>query len=140
MVNCANRWPRYPTTALQLSDSALQNLDTKPVALLHVAPHAATPVFPDLWIVRPLAVRPQPELRAVPQISTTNVQRTVGWHLLSIFVETDHVVLAIDNNPVFTAGGNYGYDTVTTFQSGPYWWPDIYSYWDDYVGFVYKAN
>jgi hypothetical protein len=75
-----------------------------------------------------------------PQVSTTSVQRTLGWHLLSIFVESDHVVLAIDNNPVFTASGNYAYDSVTILQSGPYWRPDTYSYWDDYVGGAYKAN
>jgi hypothetical protein len=75
-----------------------------------------------------------------PQISTTNVQRTKAWHLFSIFVEQDTVVLVIDNNAVFVANGNYAYDTVTILQSGPYWRPDTYSYWDDYVGPVYKAN
>lgn len=75
-----------------------------------------------------------------PQISTTNVQRTVGWHMLSIFIGTDSITLAIDGNSVFTTSGNYSYDTVTIFQSGPSWRPDTHSYWDDYEGPVYKAN
>ena len=75
-----------------------------------------------------------------PQVTTTAVNRTVAWHNFSIFVETDHVILAIDGKAVYTYSGNYGYDIVTISQSGPYWRPDTYSYWDDYVGPVWTAQ
>lgn len=75
-----------------------------------------------------------------PQVSTTNVQRTAGWHMLSIFIGTDSITLAIDGNSVFTTSGNYAYDQVAITQSGPNWRPDTYSYWDDYEGPVWKAN
>lgn len=75
-----------------------------------------------------------------PQISTTSVQRTAGWHNLSIFVGTDSITLAIDGNSVFTTAGNYSYDTVTLMQSGPYWRPDTYSYWDDFAAPVWQPN
>ena len=75
-----------------------------------------------------------------PQISTTNVQRTVGWHNLSVFVGTDSITLAIDGNSVFTTAGNYSYDTITLFQSGPEWRPNTYSYWDDFAAPVWQPN
>lgn len=75
-----------------------------------------------------------------PQISTTNVHRTVGWHILSIFVGSDSITLAIDGNAVFTTSANYSYDRIMITQSGPYWRPDTYSYWDDYEGPVWKPN
>lgn len=72
-----------------------------------------------------------------PQISTTNVHRTAGWHILSIFVGSDSITLAIDGIAVFTGKGNYSYDTVQVGQSGPVWRPDTYSYWDDFAGPVW---
>ena len=75
-----------------------------------------------------------------PQISTTNVQRTAGWHNLSIFVGTDSITLAIDGTSVFTTAGNYSYDSVSIFQSGPGWRPDTYSYWDDFAAPVWQPN
>jgi len=75
-----------------------------------------------------------------PQVTTTNVQRTVGWHSLSIFVGTDSVTLAIDGSPVFTTSGNYSYDSITLNQSGPGWRPDTYSYWDDFAAPVWLPN
>ena len=75
-----------------------------------------------------------------PQTSTTNVRRTPGWHNLSIFVAGNSITLAIDGQAVFTTAGSYSYDTVMLFQSGPYWRPDTYSYWDDFASPVWKAN
>jgi hypothetical protein len=73
-----------------------------------------------------------------PQISTTKVQRTAGWHNLSMTVGSDSVTLAIDGKAVFTASGNYSYDSVTLSQSGPSFRPDTYSYWDNFASPVYK--
>ena len=73
-----------------------------------------------------------------PQISTTNVPRTAGWHNLTITVGSDSVTLAIDGKAVFTASGNYSYNSVTLSQSGPYWRPDTYSYWDNFAASVWK--
>lgn len=75
-----------------------------------------------------------------PQISTTNVHRVAGWHILSIFVGGDSITLAIDGSSVFTTSGNYSYDRIMITQSGPDWRPDTYSYWDDYEGPVWKPN
>lgn len=75
-----------------------------------------------------------------PQISTTNVHRVAGWHILSIYVGSDSITLAIDGTSVFTTSGNYSYDSIMIAQSGPNWRPDTYSYWDDYEGPVWKPN
>lgn len=72
-----------------------------------------------------------------PQTSTTNVHRTAGWHILSVFVGSDSITLAIDGNAVFTGKGNYSYNTLQISQSGPVWRPDTYSYWDDFAGPVW---
>lgn len=83
---------------------------------------------------------PNQDCGLYPQVSTTNVQRTTGWHNLSIVVETDHVVLVIDGKAVFTAAGSYAYDSVTIEQSGLDWRPNTYSFWDDYVGPVWTGS
>jgi hypothetical protein len=75
-----------------------------------------------------------------PQISTTSVRRVAGWHVLSIFVGSDSITLAIDGTSVFTTSGNHSYDRIMISQSGPDWRPDTYSYWDDYEGPVWKPN
>ncbi len=59
---------------------------------------------------------PNQDCGIYPQISTTNVQRTPGWHMLSIFIGVDSITLAIDGNSVFTTSDNYSYDTVSILQ------------------------
>jgi hypothetical protein len=73
-----------------------------------------------------------------PQISTTNVPRTVGWHNLTITIGSDSITLAIDGKAVFIGSGNYSYDSVTLSQSGPSFRPDTFSYWDNFAANVWK--
>jgi hypothetical protein len=75
-----------------------------------------------------------------PQVSTTNVHRTAGWHNFKISVGVTSISLSIDGNAVFTTNGPYGYDSITLSQSGPYWRPDTESYWDDFTAAVWNGN
>ena len=83
---------------------------------------------------------PNQNCGSYPQISTTNVHRMAGWHNFSIFAGNDSVTLAIDGTAVFTASGNYAYDSITISQSGPVWRPDTTSYWDDSAVGVWRPN
>jgi hypothetical protein len=67
-----------------------------------------------------------------PQTSTTNVQRTLGWHRLEVNVATDFIALAIDGQSVFVNGGDYSFDTIDLSVSGPAWRPDTAAYFDDF--------
>lgn len=67
-----------------------------------------------------------------PQITTTNIGRTGGWHNLVIDVGAHSMNWSIDGTSVFFLAGDYSFDTVQLNESGPYWRPDTYSYWDDF--------
>jgi hypothetical protein len=67
-----------------------------------------------------------------PQTSTTSITRTLGWHRLEINVTSSTVVFSIDDTEVFTATGNYVFDTVYISASGPNWRPDTVAYFDDF--------
>jgi len=67
-----------------------------------------------------------------PQTSTTNVSRTAGWHKLDINVAAGSTTFAIDSTAVFTASGDYSFDSVTIFMSGPFWRPNTVAYFDDF--------
>ena len=67
-----------------------------------------------------------------PQAQTTHVQRTLGWHFLTIKVEANDVVFSIDGDVTFTAPGDYAFDSVQIFVSGPYWRPTTTGYFDDF--------
>ena len=54
-----------------------------------------------------------------PQVSTTSVLRTVGWHLLTINVAANSVAVLIDGNQVFTAAGSYSFNVLTLNSQGP---------------------
>ncbi|MBA3707661.1 MAG: hypothetical protein H0W83_02430 [Planctomycetes bacterium] len=66
-----------------------------------------------------------------PQITTTPVGRTAGWHTFAFTVAPDGVVLAIDGRPVFAAVGDRVYDRLELYMSGPHWRPDTYAWFDD---------
>jgi hypothetical protein len=74
-----------------------------------------------------------------PQTSTTNVQRTLGWHRFEVNVATDFISLAIDGQSVFVSGGDYSFDTIDLSVSGPAWRPDTAAYFDDF-SFSAAAN
>jgi len=67
-----------------------------------------------------------------PQTSTTNVTRTPGWHKLEINVATASIWFAIDGVQVFTSQGDYSFDSVDIFVSGPFWRPNTVAYFDDF--------
>lgn len=67
-----------------------------------------------------------------PQTSTTNVTRTAGWHKLEINVAASNISFAIDGAPVFHSDGDYSFDSVDIFVSGPFWRPDTVAYFDDF--------
>jgi len=64
--------------------------------------------------------------------TTTNVGRTLGWHLLTISVLPAATTFYIDNNPVHSLAGNYSYDRLDIHFSGPVWRPDTIAYYDDF--------
>lgn len=68
-----------------------------------------------------------------PQISTTNVTRTAGWHQFVVDVCSTSISLSIDGTKVFTANGDYQYDSLTLGMSGPdFRPPNVIAYWDDF--------
>jgi hypothetical protein len=69
---------------------------------------------------------------ANPTIETTDVLRSLGWHLFDIVVGDSAIVLSIDGHTVFSKTGNYSFDNVSLYQEGPDWDPVAVSYWDDF--------
>jgi hypothetical protein len=68
-----------------------------------------------------------------PQYLTTNVPRTLGWHLLDINVQPGNVSFSIDNTQVFTTSGNYTFNTIDFGESGPGFRPaNVTAYFDDF--------
>lgn len=67
-----------------------------------------------------------------PQTSTTNVGRTLGWHKLEINVTASSVSHSIDGTQVFSAAGDYSFDTIDVVVSGPFWRPNTTAYFDDF--------
>jgi hypothetical protein len=67
-----------------------------------------------------------------PQLETTPVVRTPGWHILSITYGKSTATIAIDGSPVFAASVNFAFDTVQIFISGPSWRPDTVAYFDNF--------
>jgi hypothetical protein len=67
-----------------------------------------------------------------PQTEATNVARTLGWHKLEVNVAASSVSLSIDGTQVFSAAGDYSYDTVDVTVSGPVWRPNTTAYFDDF--------
>jgi hypothetical protein len=68
-----------------------------------------------------------------PQISTTSVHRTLGWHLLSITVGTGSISFAIDGQQLFSTPGNYQFDTIDLAVAGPDWRPNTSAFFDDFT-------
>jgi hypothetical protein len=67
-----------------------------------------------------------------PDVRTTDVPRTLGWHLLRISVLDNMISFAIDGQQVFSTGGEFSFDRVELSVSGPYWRPDTTAYFDDF--------
>jgi hypothetical protein len=67
-----------------------------------------------------------------PQLSTTDVSRTLGWHQLAIDYGPGGTSFLIDGNTVFTAPGSYTFDAVELDVSGPDWRPNTTAYFDDF--------
>lgn len=67
-----------------------------------------------------------------PQLTTTPVKRTVGWHVLEIAFGNSYVSIAIDGAVVYSVAGNYSFDTISVAVSGPSWRPDTVAYFDDF--------
>jgi hypothetical protein len=67
-----------------------------------------------------------------PQLSTTNVQRTPGWHRFSITIGSQDVVLSIDSTPVYTFPGDFSFDRIELDLSGPVWRPNTVAYFDNF--------
>jgi hypothetical protein len=68
-----------------------------------------------------------------PQVSTTNVPRTPGWHLLDINVQPGNLSFSIDNAQVFATSGNYTFNTIDFGESGPGFRPaNVTAYFDDF--------
>jgi hypothetical protein len=67
-----------------------------------------------------------------PQITTTNVTRTAGWHKLEINVATASISFLIDGVQVFDSQGDYSFDSIDISVSGPFWRPNTAAYFDDF--------
>jgi regulator of replication initiation timing len=79
-----------------------------------------------------VAQGPNAPCGSYPQTSTTNVQRTPGWHKFEIDVKAAGISFSIDGSQVFNAPGDYSYDTVDLSVSGPFWRPNTTAYYDDF--------
>jgi hypothetical protein len=66
-----------------------------------------------------------------PQLSTTAVKRTLGWHVFTITYGASVVSISIDGSVVFSAPLNYQFDTIYLRVSGPYWRPNTVAYFDN---------
>ena len=68
-----------------------------------------------------------------PQVSTTSVTRTLGWHYLNIIFRPGSVAFYIDGGPaLFTVSGDYSFDTIDLKVSGPSWRPNTVAYFDSF--------
>lgn len=68
-----------------------------------------------------------------PQITTTPISRTTGWHKLNIQVGNTAITFSIDGTVVFTYAGAFAFDSVGLHMSGPDWRPDTVAYFDDFA-------
>lgn len=67
-----------------------------------------------------------------PQISTTTVARTPGWHRFEVVVGTNTISFFIDAALVFTSAGDHSFDTIVLNMSGPAGRPDTVAYFDGF--------
>ena len=67
-----------------------------------------------------------------PQMTTTPVKRTIGWHIFTIAVDTSSMQIAIDGQTVFVATGAYQFDTIRLEATGPSWRPNTAAYFDSF--------
>jgi hypothetical protein len=67
-----------------------------------------------------------------PQDGTSNIPRTLGWHVFSIQWDSQNVVLSIDNQQVFGMAGTFNFDKIHLDLSGPEWRPNATYYFDDF--------
>ncbi len=77
-------------------------------------------------------VGPNANCGIYPQQSTTNISRTLGWHLLSITMGPSATSVWIDGAQMFGITGSYTFDTVQIDVQGPVWRPDTVAYFDDF--------
>jgi hypothetical protein len=68
----------------------------------------------------------------IPKRLPTNVSRSAGWHKLEINVSAMSTSFSIDAVQVFSAAGDYGFDSVDISVSGPFWRPNTVAYFDDF--------
>ena len=66
------------------------------------------------------------------QNSTTNILRTSGWHLLSMTVGPTGFIIAIDGITQVNRSGNFSFDRLDLFMSGPGFRPNATTYFDDF--------
>ena len=62
---------------------------------------------------------PSAECGPYPQVSTTNVHRTVGWHQLAINVSPSSLAILIDGIQVFSGVGVHSFNEITLATQGP---------------------
>src|SRR3984893_14372727 len=67
-----------------------------------------------------------------PQLSTTSVSRTLGWHYLNIMFWPTAVGFYIDGRQIFIVYGDYSFDTIDLKVNGPYWRPNTFAYFDSF--------
>jgi hypothetical protein len=68
-----------------------------------------------------------------PQVTTTAISRTTGWHKLNIKVGSSNITFSIDGTVVFTYTGQFAFDSIDLFTSGPNYRPDTVAYFDDFA-------
>jgi len=67
-----------------------------------------------------------------PDIETTDVTRTLGWHLLTLDAGTVSTTISIDGTQVFATPGSVPFNMVSLIVSGPSFRPDTVAYFDDF--------
>jgi DNA polymerase III delta prime subunit len=86
------------------------------------------------------AFGPNANCGVYPQLETTPVQRTPGWHVFSVDYGASTVSVSIDGLVVLTAPVDYEFDTIQLSVSGPNWRPNTTAYFDNYTSHPCRAR
>ena len=67
-----------------------------------------------------------------PDVATTSVLRTLGWHLFSVTFGSTAVTISIDGTQVYSYSGSLSFDTVSLSVTGPGFRPTTTAYFDNF--------
>jgi len=78
-------------------------------------------------------IGPNANCGSYPNVETTPILRTPGWHNFKIVAGALKTTLFIDGVAVFASKGSYMFDSLDLAVVAPNWRPDTIAYFDDLV-------